>query len=314
MRLLSKQIFKIRNRAPKRKIFTKAIISFLENDLPTSAAAISYFSILMLFPLLIVLLWLGPAIIGSREIQEKAIEIVLTLLPGAPDFAAARDFVYENLEAIGDLSYGIVLSCMLVVIWAASWILTIIERALCRVWGICWRSFWHGRLLTFGMMLILGALLIGAAGATTFVAVIRTAAERLPVSSHPTIALLSSYIWQFIIAIFSLLLTVVIFTLLYKFMPNTRVTVMEALPGAIIAGVLWEGAKHGFAWLLPYFHYGLLYGSVAAAVALLSWIYVSSIIMLFGAQLTALLHNEYLLGEDIKSSAVIASSTAPLTG
>jgi len=57
-----------------------------------------------------------------------------------------------------------------------------------------------------------------------------------------------------------------------------------------LAGVLWEAAKFGFAFLLPYFHYDLLYGSIGAAVALLTWVYLSSVIMLFAAQFTALLH------------------------
>jgi len=72
------------------------------------------------------------------------------------------------------------------------------------------------------------------------------------------------------------------------------VSIMEALPGAVLAGVFWEGAKFGFAFLLPYFHYDLLYGSIGAGVALLTWVYLSSVIMLFGAQFTALLHRDHL--------------------
>jgi membrane protein len=85
-----------------------------------------------------------------------------------------------------------------------------------------------------------------------------------------------------------------LFTLLYKLLPNAKVTFLEALIGAVLAGVLWEGAKFGFAFLLPYFHYDLLYGSIGAGVALLTWVYLSSLIMLFGAQFTALLHRDHL--------------------
>ena len=89
-------------------------------------------------------------------------------------------------------------------------------------------------------------------------------------------------------------MTILLFTVLYKALPNTHVPLAEALPGAMLAGVLWEGAKFGFAFLLPYFHYDLLYGSIGAAVVLLTWIYLSSVIMLFGAQFTALLHRDHL--------------------
>jgi YihY family inner membrane protein len=81
--------------------------------------------------------------------------------------------------------------------------------------------------------------------------------------------------------------------LIYRFKPYTKVRVIVVLPGAVVAGVLWEATKYAFAWLLPYFHYDLLYGSIGAAVALLTWSYVSSSIMFFGAQLSAVLHCQH---------------------
>jgi len=104
----------------------------------------------------------------------------------------------------------------------------------------------------------------------------------------------SDFFWQMSFVIASLVITVTLFTLLYKLLPNTHVPFVEALTGAVLAGVLWEAAKFGFAYLLPYFHYDLLYGSIGAAVALLSWVYLSSVIMLFGAQFTALVHRNHL--------------------
>jgi membrane protein len=73
--------------------------------------------------------------------------------------------------------------------------------------------------------------------------------------------------------------------------------VIEVAPGAVIAGALWEAAKYAFAWMLPYFHYDLLYGSIGAAVALLTWSYISSSIMFLGAQLTSVLHCQHVSGE-----------------
>jgi membrane protein len=105
---------------------------------------------------------------------------------------------------------------------------------------------------------------------------------------------LSGYFWQSIFILGSAVITIVLFTILYKFLPNTRIAFREALTGAIVAGVLWEGAKFGFAYLLPYFHYDLLYGSIGAGITLLSWVYLSSLIMLFGAQFTAVLHRAHL--------------------
>ena len=72
---------------------------------------------------------------------------------------------------------------------------------------------------------------------------------------------LSGYLWQTVFIVVSALITILLFAAIYKILPNTAVPLREALPGAALAGVLWEAAKFGFAALLPYFHYDLVYGS-----------------------------------------------------
>jgi membrane protein len=143
-------------------------------------------------------------------------------------------------------------------------------------------------------MSLIWALLGSLALFTAFVTGVRAAAERIPIRQAPWLATLSGFAWQTIFVLASIAVTITLFTVLYKVLPNTHVPFTEALPGAVLAGVLWEAAKFGFAFLLPYFHYDLLYGSIGAAVALLTWVYLSSVIMLFGAQFTALLHRDHL--------------------
>ena len=89
------------------------------------------------------------------------------------------------------------------------------------------------------------------------------------------------------------MITVALFVLIYRFMPKAAVTLRDTLPGAFLAGLLWEIAKYIFALSLHYFHYDQVYGSVGAVVAVLTWSYVSSLILLFGAQLTAVFHYEH---------------------
>jgi membrane protein len=81
--------------------------------------------------------------------------------------------------------------------------------------------------------------------------------------------------------------------MIYRLLPRASVSLRDTLPGAFLAGLLWELAKYVFASSLGYFHYDQIYGSVGAVVAVLTWSYVSSLIMLFGAQLTAVFHREH---------------------
>ena len=310
-----KNFFRIKNRAPKLRIFGKAILYFMENDLPTTAAAISYFTMLMLFPLLIVLLSLGGTIFGHRLVIRQMIQTVLTLLPGT------SEFVRLNVEsAMHNLSNDIVISAGIIVFWASLWIFSVIEKALNRIWHTSSRAFLRGRLLNLGMSMGLGILLIVSATVTTVVAVIRSRAARLPVNLPSFVYVLTGYAWQLTFSVVSLVITITIFTVIYRFMPNAKVTVNECLPGAILSGVLWEIAKYGFALVIPYFHYNLFYGPIGLGVALLTWIYISSIVMLFGAQLTALFHVERIYDEkkdaksDDKSTKTLQpADTAPLT-
>src|SRR5690349_15329394 len=272
----------------RSRIATRSFMSFMDNDLTTAAAAVSYFSMLALFPTLLVILAIGNRLIGPVTVEKYVIGQVLAFLPGA------QTFVRKNLDSISSISTSIVISCLFVMLWAASWMFTVIEKALNRIWGTYPRSFLRGRAVNIAVMTLVWALLAASALFTAFVTGVRAAAERIPLRLGPWLTSLSGFAWQTIFVLTSLAVTILLFTVLYKMLPNTHVPFTEALTGAVLSGALWEAAKFGFSFLLPYFHYDLLYGSIGAAVALLTWVYLSSVIMLFGAQFTALVHRDHL--------------------
>ncbi len=290
-------ILGIKSRASKRRILYTTVIDFLHNDLPISAAAITYFGMLVLFPALLLLsVYYPKALLWMR-----------------PFFPGSYEFVRRNLEAMKDVSGGILLSSFLVLLWAGSWIFNTIERTICRLWNTHPREFLKGRLLTIGMMAAIGATLLVSFILTSGLVAIGSVAERSPRARLWLAQTFNSGLLPVTIALLSLLLTVLLFGLIYRFMPNTKVRVIEIMPGAIIAGLLWEASKYAFAWLLPYFHYDLLYGSIGAMVALLTWSYVSSLIMFFGAQLSAVLHCQHQANaQEVKDSkAAQAAPAAP---
>lgn len=278
----------MRKKSHRSKILTRSFVAFMDNDLTTAAAAVSYFSMLVLFPALLILLTIGNRMLDAETVDKYIIGPVLAFLPGA------QIFVRKNLESISNISTGVIISCAMVILWASSWMFTVIEKALNRIWGTYPRAFLHGRGVNIAVMGLVWLLLGASVLVSAFVSALRTVADKLPVRLGQELTALTGFAWQAVFVLVSVALTVVLFTVLYKFLPNTKVPLMEALPGAVLAGVLWEAAKFGFTALLPFFHYDLLYGSIGAGVALLSWIYLSSVIMLYGAQFTALLHRDHL--------------------
>jgi membrane protein len=282
----SRHSFGVRNAGPWRSIISHTLHQFHENDLFTSAAAMSYFGLMTLFPALLLMLAISNQIPAGAEMLRHAADV----------YPGSSNFLRDTVRSLSSVTTGIIITCVIVTLWAGSWVFAVLERALNRIWGAISRTFWHGRAITIGMIGIVGVLLSVSVLITSWLVALRDVAGRFSprqVARYPILLAVGSVFWQGIFAILSFLITVLLFVAVYRFLPRAEVTLRDTLPGAIVAGLLWEVAKYGFAWSLGYFHYDQIYGSVGAVVAVLTWSYVSSLILLFGAQLTAVFHREH---------------------
>jgi membrane protein len=269
-----------------------ALHQFHENDLFTSSAAMSYFGLMALFPALLLMFAISNKLAAGSQLLTHAVDV----------YPGSSKFLRDTIEAFSDIGAGAVITCVILVFWAGSWVFAVIERALNRIWGATSRTFLHGRALTVGMVGLVGLLLATSVFVTSVLVALREMAGRFSprqIERYTLLASAGSAFWQILYAAVSYLVTVVLFVLIYRFMPKANVTLRDTLPGAFLAGVLWEIAKYIFATSLHYFHYDQVYGSVGAVVAVLTWSYVSSLILLFGAQLTAVFHYEHPSTADI---------------
>jgi len=282
----SRHSFGVKNRAPWGSMLKHSLEQFHENDLFTSAAAMSYFGLMALFPVLLLLLAISNQLAAGSQLLTHAVDV----------YPGSSKFLRDTIGSFSSLGVGAIITCVILVLWAGSWVFAVIERALNRIWGAVPRTFWHGRALTLGMVGVVGLLLSSSVLVTSILVALREMTSRLSprqIARYPLLISVGSAFWQVLFAAGSFLITVALFVLIYRFMPRAEVTLRDTLPGALLAGVLWELAKYVFAWSLGYFHYDQIYGSVGAVVAVLTWSYVSSLILLFGAQLTAVFHREH---------------------
>lgn len=264
----------------------RSLHQFHENDLFTSAAAMSYFGLMALFPGLLLLLAISNKLAAGSRMLARAVDV----------YPGSSQFLRQTIEGFSELGVGAIITCVIVLLWAGSWVFAVIERALNRIWSTTSRTFFHGRALTIGMVGVVGLLLSFSVLVTSALVALREVAVRFSprqIARYALLGSLGSGFWQVLFAAGSYLITVALFVLVYRLLPKADVTLRDTLPGAFLAGLLWELAKYIFAWSLGYFHYDQIYGSVGAVVAVLTWSYVSSLIMLFGAQLTAVFHYEH---------------------
>src|SRR5262245_16807489 len=159
----SRHSFGVRNRSPWRSMLGHALHQFHENDLFTSAAAMSYFGLMALFPALLLMLAVSNKITAGNEMLAHAVDV----------YPGSSKFLRETIGSGSRLGVGVVITCVILVLWAGSWVFAVIERALNRIWGAIARTFWHGRALTIGMVGLVGLLLSLSVVDTSIVVAVR---------------------------------------------------------------------------------------------------------------------------------------------
>jgi membrane protein len=239
------------------------------------AAAIAYFALFSLFPLILLSISIASFRLGSLTLMDQRL-IVQRLEFIAP---ALGQLLGQNINNI-ILERGPVTGIALVVLlWSSSTVFYILTNSLNEIWAVeRRRPVWRQRGLA--MMLVLGVVvpaLFVASFAGSLLAALQT------VLPDPFIQVVSSVSLGAV-----LLLDVTLFMLLYLLLPHGSATWREILPGAIAAGLLWELAKRAFLFFVSTYIVAtnLVYGSMAAIIAFLTWAYLSGLIFLFGAHLS----------------------------
>lgn len=135
------------------------------------------------------------------------------------------------------------------------------------------------RFSIYFILLTLGPVLIGISlSITTYLSTLTFFANTISIGN-------SQYNF---LTLLPLIATTFAFTLLYKIVPNVKIPFTHALIGGIVAAVLFELAKRGFAFFITSFStYQLIYGALAAIPLTLIWLYVSWLVILIGAEVTA---------------------------
>ena len=245
----------------------------LKPDSVITAAAIAYFAIFSLFPLTLLSIAIASFSLGSLIDQHLVVQKLEFIAP------ALGQLLGKNIEEIIRARGPVTLVALVSLIWSASTMIFVLTGTLNEIWGIerC-RPVWKRRGLAILFILVfVGPILFLALFADSMIANLRT---WLPDQIIPIVGGIS--------LVLAILLDVALFMVLYLMLPHAASSWREILPGAIGAGLLWELAKKTFLFFISTYISvsNLVYGSVAAIVAVLTWAYLSCLIFLFGAYLS----------------------------
>ena len=249
------------------------------------SASIAFFTIFGLPPLLIVIVTVASYYLEIPDIQEQLIQVIEEILPIPPDL------IIEFLEGVLNQRGAVGIIGLIGLTWAGSGVLMSLTANINRAWPTAKiRNVVEKRLVAF---LMIGAFILFIA-ATSVLSTILAFFTQLdlpftPIS--PPVGILTD------ILLFSL--RFILFLALYFFVPKTRVKKRAAFWAAVFASIAWEITAYGFNW---YFQSGLanynfLYGSLGTLVALMFWIYLDCLILVFGAYFSAAIVNHNNLGD-----------------
>jgi membrane protein len=239
-----------------------------------TAAALSFTSVLGLVPLFTVaFVYVARYPLFESWLSSLEAFLLKHLLPGSG--AAIRPYLIEfttraaNLQGLG----------IMIVVLTAVMLLATIEREINVIFRNAAPRSLVRRAIVYGVGVTCGPLAIGAAVWSTHW--LLEASLRAPFAK-PAVALVAAPV--------AVALEALVFTVLYAVLPARRVPVRAAIAGGVFAALMFEAAKRGFVLYVTHVPtYERVYGTVAVLPLFLVWVYVSWIIVLFGAAVTATL-------------------------
>ena len=245
----------------------------------TFAASIAYYSLLSLFPFLMLLLAIIAAITSSEADRTAVLGFVLNYFP------RQFDFVQSQLEAFQQTQIQLGVAGSVLMVWAAMGVFGAITSAVNHAWGVDKQpSYFKHKMISFVMLVMASLLLIAALALVSAINVVESGWFAAVLARTPGLAVLQGFAVRWA-STFAFILVV---GLVFYFVPNAKVRFRDVWVGAIVTGLAWRGALAGFSWYVrDLTRFDKVHGSIAAVVVFLLWIYISAVIFLYGVEVTA---------------------------
>ena len=257
----------------------RGIVELINSNDLTHAASIAYYALLSLFPFLLLVISMLGAVTADDADRMSVLSFVFRYFP------TQLDFVTGQLDALRTARLQLGVAGSLALIWGSLGVFGAVTSAVNEAWGVeKQRSFWKHRLVSF--------LMLVAAGGVMMLALLLVSLIQMAQATWFG-AMLASYTWLTTLQTYAVRnlatgLLVIGLGLVFYFIPNAKTRFRDVWVGAVLTGLLWRLAFQGFAWYIR-MNSGLkmIHGSVAAVIVFLLWVYVSSIILMYGVEFTA---------------------------
>jgi len=258
------------------RLSTSTVGYLLHTEVHTFAFSVAANAILSFFPFVLLLMSLALRVFHSKVMSDVIKELLRDNLP------AGQDFVIRNLEALASAKNKAQAFSLVMLLITSTGVFLPLEVALNRVWRFPKnRSYLGNQLMSLGLAFACGILaLLSIALSAGNVRLLRFLAFGHDIFLVRILGFLTA-------KVFATVTSMAIFFLIYWLLPNGKVPAKAVLPAAIIMGFLSEILKYSYILLLPRLNFQEVYGPFAISVSMMFWAFLSGLLLLTGAHLSA---------------------------
>ena len=255
--------------------------AWLADRAPTMGAALAYYTLFSMAPLLLIAIAVAGAVFGVDTARGEILAQMHSLL--GEEGAAAVAALLDNVRRSGQSLMGTLLGVLLLVIGATT-VFAELQDSLDHIWrvdtprrgGSVWQWL-RARLLSFGLVLGVGFLLMVSLAVSAALAA--WGRWWAPVFGNEALLLWVNHGLGFV-------LTALLFAAIYKWMPRARIGWWDVALGSALTALLFTLGKALIGWYIGSSGVASGFGAASAIVALLVWVYGSAQVFLFGAEVT----------------------------
>ena len=254
----------------------RAIVGFVNHQGPEVASGMAYFAILSLFQLIVLGIVVFSFVIGEGEARRMVIGRLEAALPLQPGTIGA---VVDSIIASRG---GLTLVSLAILAWGALGFFGALTTGVGRAFATSTRRpFWQDKLISLLLLAAAGGLAVGAVGVGLGAGVAVRRASSLPGwGSGGRLAL------DLVGLLIPILLVLVALLVIYRVVPNRRVTLRGVWPGALIGTLLFTLLRIGFTWYATdVARYESFFGPISTVITLLVFLYFASMVVLLGAEI-----------------------------
>jgi membrane protein len=285
-----------------------AAINWSEDQAPRLGAALSYYTLFALSPLLIIVIFIASLWLDQASVRSHLFDELAGLVGKRGAEALQTTLTSAIPKDQGLVASAIALGTLLL---TATGLFIELQAALNRIWGVVEKpgqgiwGFVKNRLLSFAMVLGIGFLLL----VSLVLSAALSAVGKYIGALVPGLAVF----WIGLNALLSIGVITVLFAMIFKVLPDVRIAWRDVWVGAAITAVLFTAGKFLLGWYLGRSSTVSAYGAAGSIVLLLLWVYYSAQILFFGAEFTQAYANQYGARFEPKNNAkwIVPESDQP---